>query len=443
MFRRIITCILLGLVGYSMFGQTWSLEDCVNYAMEHSIDLQRQSFSIERENLTVQEGKWAFVPKLSASSSYAMSTGRVLDPTTYEFVSTRYTGNNSTSVSGDLTLFEGGRKIHALSRAKMSMKAAMIKDESLKYNLRIQIAGAYMDVLCSREQVRVAGETETLITTQLERTQSLYDAGTVTETDVLQLQAQLSAAKKDVSSAKYAYQMARLTLCDLLEWEDYSHFEVTEPSAPLSSALEWDLEAVLENHPEIRSYEIQKDLAALDYKLARSAISPRLSLSAGFGTSYSDARQKTIMNPDGTLKYEAYPFFNQYADNGSAYVSLSLSIPILNGMTTRNGIRRARLSVAETNLELKEMRKEVRKRLLQAQMDYSLSKERYEQSLEESAYAEEVFRQVNYKYNLGAVDFITWNTAIINQAKAHYSLADAKYSFYLRTEILNYYINPK
>ena len=423
----------------SLFGQTWSLEDCVNYAMEHSIDLKRQAFSIDRENLSLQEGKWAFVPKLSASSSYTMSTGRVLDPTTYEFVSTKYTGNNSTSVSGDIALFEGGRKIHALSRAKMSLKAAMIKDESMKYNLRIQIAGAYMDVLCAREQERVARETETLITTQLERTQNLYDAGTVTETDVLQLQAQLSAAKKDVSSAKYAYQMARLTLCDLLEWEDYMHFEVTEPSAPLSSALEWDLEAVLENHPEIRSCEIQKDLAALDYKLARTALSPRLSLSAGFGTSYSDARQKAIMNPDGTIKYEAYPFFNQYADNGSTYVSLSLSIPILNGMSTRNGIRRARISAAEANLNLIETRKRVRKRLLQAQMDCSLAKERYEQSQEESSYAEEVFRQVDCKYNLGAVDFVVWNTALVDLAKAHYSLAEAKYSYYLRTEILNYY----
>lgn len=439
MLRRIISCIFLELVCFSLFGQTWSLEDCVNYAMEHNIDLKRQAFSIDRENLSLQEGKWAFVPKLSASSSYTMSTGRVLDPTTYDFVSTKYTGNNSTSVSGDIALFEGGRKIHALSRAKMSLKAAMIKDESLKYNLRVQIAGAYMDVLCAREQVRVACESESLISTQLARTKNLYDAGSVTETDVLQLQAQLSAAKKDVSSAKYAYQMARLTLCDLLEWEDYTHFEVTEPSAPLFVDLEWDLDAVLENHPEIRTCDVQKDLAAIDYKLACSAISPRLSLSAGFGTSYSDARQKAIMNPDGTIKYEAYPFFNQYADNGSAYISLSLSIPILNGMSTRNGIRRARISAAETNLTLIETRKRVRKRLLQAQMDCSLAKERYEQSLEESNYAEEVFRQVDYKYNLGTVDFVAWNTALVDLAKAHYSLAEAKYSYYLHTKILDYY----
>lgn len=439
MFRRIINCALLWLIFLPAYGQAWTLEDCVHYAMEHSIDLKRQAYSIERENLNLQEGKWAFVPKLSASTSYTMSSGRVLDPTTYEFVKTSYTGNNSASVSGDIILFEGGRKIRALSRAKLSLKAALVKDESLKNTLRIQIAEAYMDVLCAREQERVAGEAEALIATQYERTQNLYKAGTVTETDVLQLQSQLSTAKKDVSSARYAHQMARLALCDLLDLDDYMHFEIAEPPAPLSGDQDWNWEELLDGQPEIRLHEMQKELANLDYKLACSVLSPRLALTAGFGTSYSDARQKAMLNEDGTLRYEAYPFFNQYADNGSAYLSLSLSIPILNGMSARNGIRKARISAAEANLDLLEARKRVRKRILQAYMNCSLAKERYEQSLGESGYAEEVFRQVDRKYNLGAVDFVTWNMAIVDLAKARYSLAEAKYSYYLRREILNNY----
>lgn len=440
MFRRIINCILSALVFIPLSGQSiWTLDDCVNYALEHSIDLQKQAYSIDRERLALQEVQWAFVPRLSASTSYTMSTGRVLDPTTYEFVKTNYTGNSSASVSGDVTLFEGGKKIHNLSRAKLSLKAAMLKEESLKYNLRIQIAGAYMDVLCAREQERIAKETVTLISSQLDRTRSLYEAGSVTETDVLQLQTQLSAAKKDVSSAEYAYQMATLVLCDLLEWEDVGEFEVSESVRMVPEDLDWNIEDVLNNHPDIRSSELHKELADVDYKLALATISPRLSLSAGFGTSYSDARQKAMINEDGTLKYEAYPFFEQYADNGSAYVSVSLSIPILNGLSTRNGIRRARIAAAETKLDMMEIRKRIRKQLVQARMDYSLAKGQYEQSIEESNYAEEVFKQVDRKYNLGAVDYLSWNTALVDLAKARYSLAEAKFSFYLRAEILDYY----
>ena len=301
----------MGLLSFSALCQTWSLEDCVHYAMENSTEVNKQSYSIEREELTLQEGKWAFVPKLSASSSYTMSTGRVLDPTTYQFVSTKYTGNSSTSVSGDITLFEGGKKIFTLSKAKLSLRTAMLKDESVKRNLQIQITSAYMDVLCAREQTLIAKETRAVNKAQLEKKQNLYKAGNVPETDVLQLQTQLSAADKDISTAEHAYQMARLTLCDLIGWEDYTHFEVAEPSVPLSDDQEWDLNAVLEGHPEIRSLEVQKDLAELNRKLALAAISPKLSLSAGLGTSFSDARQKTIVTEEGMLKYEAYPFFQR------------------------------------------------------------------------------------------------------------------------------------
>lgn len=439
MVRRIISCGLLILAFLPAFGQVWTLEDCVNYALEHSIDLQRQEHAIDRERLALQEGKWAFVPRLSASTSYTMSTGRVLDPTTYEFVKTDYTGNSSASVSGDVTLFEGGRKIHALSRAKLSLKAALLQEEALKYNLRIQIAGAYMDVLCAREQTGIAQETVSLIEAQLSRTQSLFDAGSVTETDVLQLKTQLSTAKKDASSASYAYDKARLVLCDLLEWNDFKHFDVVEPSNLMPEMLDMDVDEAVENHPDIRTAAMRKELANVDYKLAVSAISPRLSLSAGFGTSYSDARQKALFNEDGTLRYEAYPFFEQYSDNGSAFVSLSLSIPILNGLSTRNGIKRAHISAAETSLNALEMQKKIRRQILQAQMDCASAKERYEHSLTECNYAEEVFRQVEKKYNLGAADYLSWNTAVVDLAKARYSLAEAKYSFYLRAEILDYY----
>ena len=42
-----------------------------------------------------------------------------------------------------------------------------------------------------------------------------------------------------------------------------------------------------------------------------------------YGSSYSDVRQKMFRNPDGTYRYDAYPFFEQYKDNASSYVSLS------------------------------------------------------------------------------------------------------------------------
>ena len=124
--------------------KVWTLEDCINYAEENSIDVQKQALTTDKSRLDLQEGKWAFVPSISASTNYTASTGRVLDPTTYQFVQTSLTGNSSSSISGDIALFEGGKKIHALKRAKLSLRASFLKEESVRYNLKLNVIAAYI-----------------------------------------------------------------------------------------------------------------------------------------------------------------------------------------------------------------------------------------------------------------------------------------------------------
>lgn len=439
MLKRIFVIAQSFLMAVAAEAQTekiWTLDECIHYAEEHNLDVRKQSLSSEKSRLALQEGKWAFAPRLSASSSYTMSTGRVLDPTTYEFVKTNYTGNASTSVSGEMSIFEGGRKIHALSRAKLAKDATLLDDESLRYNLRIQVITLYMDVLCAREQQRIAENTRSLVEHQLEKTKALYDAGSVIETDVLQLQAQLSAAQKDLVSAVHAHEMSKLSLCEVLEWDNYLSLEVADPDEADLAQVQADFHAMLDGHPDVRSSVLRKDLAATDYKIALSSMSPKLSLSAGYGTSYSDARKKAIINEDGTLKYEAYPFLQQYIDNGSAFISLSLSIPILNGMNTRNSIRRARIAKTEAELDAVATRKKVLKQILKARMDYLSAHEQYLHAQENLRYAEEVFSQVERKYNLGATDYLTWNTAAVELAKARYVHAEAKYMYFLQAEVI-------
>lgn len=170
---------------------------------------------------------------------------------------------------------------------------------------------------------------------------------------------------------------------------------------------------------------------------------PRLSLSAGYGSSFSDARKKTIQNPDGTITYKAYPFFQQYADNASAYVSVGLKIPILTGLTSKNGMQRAKIAIKEAEITTIEKRKQLRKEILQAEIDCQTAEEKYIKAVEAEKYAEEAQRQISEKYNLGTTDFLSWNTSIVELAKSRYSLVEAKFSFILKNEILKLYSPSK
>lgn len=419
----------------------WTLEECIHYAEEHSLQIQKRNLNIEENEIAVDEGKWAFVPSLSMSSNYTMSTGRVLDPTTYQFVEISYTGNSCSSLSSDITIFEGGRKILALQKAKLSLRGAEIQKQSSRFELQSNVISAFMDVLCCQEQINIAKETYALVDSQLEHSKDMLDAGSITESDVLQLQSQLFSANNDISSARHSFDLARIGLCDLLEIDGYKDFEISYPDDITSNIRLIDIDGAIERHPSYQSSLIANGLAEVDLKLAKATLSPRLSLSAGYGSSFSDARKKAIQNEDGTFKYAAYPFFEQYVDNASAYASVGLSIPILSGLSARNGVKRAEIAAKEAKIATLDIRKQLRKEILQAQTDCTAAEEQYLQAVEEAKYAEEALRQITEKYNYGATDYLSWNTALLEYSKAMYSVTEYKYRYLLTCKKLQVIIN--
>lgn len=172
-----------------------------------------------------------------------------------------------------------------------------------------------------------------------------------------------------------------MELCQLLEiqdWEDFAieTIEVNDYDGMLLLPIRDSL--AVESRPEYRSAEAGVEVSRRNLQIARSSYYPTLSLSAGYGTSYSGARQKAVQNPDGTYRYEAYPFFRQYLDNSSSYLSLSLNIPIFLGMPAKNSVRRARNASLDAQYALQTVRKQLSREYEQALIEYQTSYRQYE-----------------------------------------------------------------
>ena len=365
MLKRTIILLSLSVIAFSSMtyaqaDSLWTLQACIDYALEHNLEIKKQRLSEQESQVNLRESKWAFSPSLSANAGATGSTGRVLDPTTYQFVQTNYTANTSSSISGNITLFEGGKKIYALRKSELGLKASLLDSESLRDNIKMNVIASFLDVLCAKEQINSAESAVSKLEEQLSRSRIMFMAGSITESDVLQLNSQLFAARNDVSSARNAYDMARLSLCDLLEIEDYKSFVVCDPAENYTHIL-FDLEKAVEAVPDFQRAVLNQEISLREEQLSKAALWPTLSLSVGYGSNYSDARKKMIQNPDGTISYEAYPFLQQYADNASAYASLSLNIPILTGMRANSGVKRAKIQVQNAELAVEAVRKDIRK----------------------------------------------------------------------------------
>lgn len=143
--------------------QRWTLEECIAYAFEHNIEVKQAELDVQTKRLTRSDAGWAYAPDISASSSYSFSSGRVLDPTTYEFVEHQSVNGTSTSVGASVTLFNGMRNLHNLERSRLDLRAALLGVEKARNDIRLNITAYYLEILCAEENIRNAEQTvETL-----------------------------------------------------------------------------------------------------------------------------------------------------------------------------------------------------------------------------------------------------------------------------------------
>ncbi len=410
--------------------KVWTLDECIGYALEHNIDIKRQELDVDNSEIGLSESRWDYAPSLSAGSSYSISSGRVLDQTTYEFIENNVVGSSSASVSGSMQVFSGMRRHYALKKARASLKASLADLESVRQDVELNVTAVYLQILCDQENLASAREMASMLESQMDKIQTMVELGRVNEADLLQIRSQHYAALNDIVAAEGQCRLSRMELCQLLEIQDWESFAI-EPIEtdeydgmqlfPLTDSIS------VKSRPEYRSAEVGVEVARRNLQIARASYYPTLSLSAGYGTSYSGARQKAVQNPDGTYRYEAYPFFRQYLDNGSSYLSLSLNIPIFSGMSTRNSIRRAKNASIDAQYALQSVGKQLSREYEQALIEYHTSCRQYETAREQLAYAEEAARMMTEKYNLGKIDFTSWNTAMTELAKAKYGLTNSAY----------------
>lgn len=422
----------------------WTLEACIAYAYEHNIEIKQQELTAESKRLAVAESKWSYAPSVSASAGYSLSTGRVLDETTYEFLENETVAGSNASLGASVPLFSGLKNHYNLRRAKLDLRSSLLAVEKMRNDVRMNVTASYLEILCAEETIRDAEQVVEELKVQEEKTAKKVEARKVTMADLLQIRAQRADAENDVLTARNTYDIARLNLCQLLEIDDYASFRVVAPdTAELARYGVTDAPAAVldaaQGLPELEAARVGIDLARRDLQIARSAYYPTLSLSAGYGSSYSDARQKMFRNPDGTYRYEAYPFFDQFRDNASSYVSLSLNIPIFSKFTTRKNVQRQKLALRQAEYALRTTEKQVTREVTQALIDARTAWEKYLGAQKYVASAEEAARQVERKYDLGAASVTDYNAAVSAQVKARSQFLQMKYEYILKTNIINYY----
>ena len=309
--KRFITVLfILAAAVVPLAAQTpvWSLEQCLKYASEHNSDVLLGKIGEEKSRQKLVQSELELLPTLSLNANQYYNWGRSVDMQELVIVRNRLTRQTSASVGASFALFEGFARINT------------------EFEVKADIVAAYLGNVLARITRERLSESYDNVRLQRERIESAVALGGVSKGDLLELEAKGADILSQIATAigqenENMQQLKALMGCDRMFFTDTSA-AAGDSAVPLCPQIDPTLPP-----PMVEAAISEKEAASFALKAAKGALLPTLSLSAGYGTYYSDASEAD--------------FKDQLSGNGNPSVALNLSIPLFDGGKRLSAVARA------------------------------------------------------------------------------------------------------
>jgi len=467
-----LSIILSLFLSLSTFSQNvWTLEDCVEYALDNNLDIQKQIQSVESNRVSLLQSGLSMLPNLNFNASNIWNTGQTIDQYTNTFATSTVRSNNF-SFSSNVTIFNGLQKFNTVKRNQIELMASRYDLDVLKNDISLAVAGYYLDILFNKEILDVAAGQLAITTEQVERVRKMVDAGAAAQGDLLNIQAQASTEELNTVEARNRLNIAYLSLQQLIDLTITSDFDIEKPLLKAVAAPADLVTAdviyghALTTRPEIKSAELQVESSQKGLAIARGEQSPSLTFGGSYATGYSGAARQidpsippiisvspvpygitstgdTVFPIQQQYSYRTKSFNDQWNDNDNFSLGFNLYIPIFNGWQVRSSITQAKILRNIAELDLEQRKRTLQKTIEQAYADAVAALQKYNSADQKVSAQEESFKYTEQKFDVGMVTSYDYNNSKKDLTSAQSELLQAKYDFIFKTTILDFYMgNP-
>jgi len=434
---------LLGVCICMTAQQTWTLRDCIEYAIDHNLEIQKKEIAQKQQEVELNTAKFSRLPDLSGSASQSFNFGRGLnEKNTYI---DRNTQNTNFDLSTNVPLFTGLQIPNTIAYNKLNLKAAIEDLNKAKEDIGINVTAAFLKVLFNKELYNVALEKANLSKEQYERAKALNEVGKAAVSDVYEAKARAAQDELSVTEAFNDKELSLLDLSQLLELTSPEGFDITAPEGmPDLSIVENPVDIyhlAVTTRPSILAAQYRWESAGKNINIAQSGYYPKLSFSAGLGSSYYriSGLDKTPINDESGDRAGNESFGRQLKNNFSKAIGLNLSIPIFNRLETRNRVKYARLQQAEYLTFLDESKKTLYKEIQQAYYNAVAAQSKFNSSNVAVEANEAAFEVIREKFENGKATSLEYNESKMNLMKSISDNLQAKYDFIFSMKILDFY----
>ena len=442
----------------------YTLLECVNIALEKNIRIQQSEFDLEGADIDKGDAIGNFLPRINAQSQHIWNNG-LSQNITNGLIENLTTQFSSFGGNLGLTLFNGKQNINQLARANLNIISRQYQLEDMKDDISLFVANSYLQVMFNKEFEQVQRYQLEIAKQELERTQLRISAGVQTQAEIYEIEANLASQEQALVQSENATRLSLISLAQSLLITDYENFDIADVNLniPLSQILLEKPKKIFEKsltlRNDIKVAATNIEIAKTDIDLAKGALLPTLSAFYNYNTriSYSDRFIETgnfietpigVVKENGSLVVTQFPeraitdplsFGDQFRQNDGHSYGLALNIPIFNGLSIKNNIKRRKLNLKRSETQFEQTKLDLENTINQAYNNAEGAFKFYEASEKTLKARKEAYFIAEKQFEAGVLnsyDFI--------QIKQRYDIAAsdnvrAKYDYIFKLKVLEFY----
>ena len=402
----------------------WSLDECVVYALQHNCEVLLQKIGEAKSRQKAALSKLELLPTLSFHANQYYNWGRSVDMQELVIVKNRLTRQTSASIGASLSLFDGFATINTITMNRCLAEAASQAVRQTEFEVKAEVARAYLaNILAKLTRERLKDSYEK-ICLQMERLESAVAAGATKTSDLMEMEAKAADVRSQIASAESEersrmQQLKNLMACNDLFDTGLEAENQSEAVAPVTFE-DGDL-----TPPDVYAARSEAKAAAMALKVARGALFPSLTLSAGYGTYYSDAA--------------GAPFMEQLDGNRNPSVSLTLAIPLFDSGRRLTAIAGAKADKRLSEVKLRQASEKAA--LYKADMleEYHLLLQQCEICRQKCQLQHKRMAVATAEYELGAMTTSQWIDAGEALAESECEMVQYMCKYLFQVKIMEYY----
>ena len=432
--KRIVYIFLFISTLPCMAHEAWTIEKCIQYAVNHNHDVRLQALALEESRIDRTKAVGAFLPSVNGSIGGQYNFGRAIDPetNTYTDVSTFYNGY---SLSASIPVFDGFQRYNDLRASRANILLGRSRLQAQKDQTAQDVLESYIKLLYCKGSVEIARRKRDESMMLLRQTEVMAQVGRKSEADVSQMRATYASDDYEVTHQQSLYDKALIALKrqmnfpmeDTLSVADCDTCDMAEPT--LMESPETIYSQAGHFNPRIRQAEYNLQAARYSLRASKGALYPSLNIGAGISTRYNKQLHKA-----GTMK-----FSEQFRNNAGEYISATLSIPLFDRLSTLSSIRKSRNNVRRAEEELDNNRRELHRLVSETYCDRVNSLKEMEKMRRKVEADSVALKQTIRKYEEGLSSAIDVQTQAVTLLQSEALLLQCRLTFTYKTRLLQYY----